>query len=218
MARSPLGAVEKDQDADEHLNVVLPPSQRRDLTDKTSQFDKDKATSLNVMRQVAERGIRPEINNALAPALITLISGCWSNTRMLRPTFNNIVELLDGRIRNEVYSYAENKKMEGEQKIREELDRKKAMISTSRKINREENFSLPVILVRSTEMLRLGRIPVYEEVSERSERACDRKLPNSVRNFSIYGTSTTELAFSTGFFAHCSQPLFKMRRFARRRC
>ena len=158
-------AVEKDADsADAHLDVINRPSQRRTML--AVEFDKDKASSLNIMKQVAEKGIRPDITDSIAPALKTLITNCWAQMRMLRPTFVQIVEVLDGRIRTEIFSYAETKKEASEAKLREEVERKKDVIRRCRSVTRDINFAQPVILLRSTELLRLQSFKPFEEVTK----------------------------------------------------
>ena len=73
---------------------------------------------------------------------------------MLRPTFVQIIEVLEGKIRSEVFSHAESKRETNEARSREEIDKKKNVIRESRQITRKEDFEPAVVLLRATEVRR----------------------------------------------------------------
>jgi len=73
-----------------------------DKKEEEAGLKKKGMTPLTVMKHVAENEVRPEVGREVLPSIRALIHSCWSNLFAIRPSFENIVEILDGRVRSEV--------------------------------------------------------------------------------------------------------------------
>ena len=116
------------------------------------------------MSKTAVEEIRPDLTSFPISSIRNLIQLCWASRPKTRPTFTEILHVLETHCKEEV-QIKDEMKVEVERKLElENFEKKKATISRSR--DNVKKFKAPVVLMRAKEFIGLSKMTSFEELRD----------------------------------------------------
>jgi len=131
---------------------------------KAAELYAGHSAGISLMKLVAESSIRPDLSQTdMVRSLKSLVAGCWSDRAKARPSFHDILLMLD--------SAAEEIEAESERASaqREEVSQREK-VSLTRKLDNARDcvreLSAPLVLMRASQFLSAKKLPVHEKIRD----------------------------------------------------
>jgi len=131
----------------------------------------------------ANDGIRPLIDPMTPKTLKNLIQSCWDKRPGSRPGIDEVVTLLETKIRNDVSKAASQEKEDAERQEKRLGEAKKGIVEEARYNMRNLNPNFKVVLIRASTFLKMGKLEPLGQVRDRMSLGEHYKIFQKIKAF-----------------------------------